>query len=288
VSASPPVTTTIPEKVATRLSTLAWNTVWRCQAAPRRAAAWVRDAVGRRRYPHLTVEELKQTRKSDVVFVFGSGYSLNAITPAEWRAIARHDTVGFNEFHRQSFVRTDYHIAAEVDFIGPYAEGLRSNPLYANTVLVLQEGWAGFFGNTLVGRGLLRAGTRVFRFTRRSRGVYAPPSRSFENGLVHGFGSIIDAVNFAYLTGWRQIVLAGVDLNDRRYFWLRPDEMRPYDKPGFTVDSTFLGAENIVSMLGRWRELLAEEGVSLSVYNPRSLLTRVMPVYTPDSSTVAQ
>lgn len=274
-SAVPP----LARKAATRLSALAWNAFWRCQRAPVHAAAWIRDARGRRRYRHLSIDEVRATRRSDTVFIFGSGYSLNAITPAEWRAIAKHDTLGFNEFHRQSFVRVDYHVAGEVDLIEPYVAGLRSNPLYDDTVLVLQEGWAGFFGNTLVGRGLLRGGARVFRYHRRSRGVDVPPSRSFDEGLVHGFGSIFSVVNFAYLMGWRHIVIAGVDLNDRRYFWLSPDEMRPYDKPGFVVDSVFLNADNIVSMLGGWGQRFAQEGIALSVYNPNSRLARALPVF---------
>ena len=41
------------------------------------------------------------------MFIFGSGASLNAITPTEWTEIERHDTLGFNWFVRQSFVRCD-------------------------------------------------------------------------------------------------------------------------------------------------------------------------------------
>jgi hypothetical protein len=269
----------VAQKAATRLSTLAWNTWWRIERTPSFTAAWLGDARRRHRYRHLTADEIKQTRRSETVFVFGSGYSLNNITPSEWASIAEHDTVGFNEFHRQSFVRTDYHIAAEVDFIEPYAAGLRDNPLYASTVLVLQEGWSAVLGNTLVGRGMLRDGARVFRFRRRARGVNVPPSRSFADGLVHGFGSIVDVVNFAYVMGWRNIVIAGVDLNDRRYFWLPPTEMRPYDRPGFAVDSVFGNADNIVSMLGDWREIMARDGVSLWTYNPQSRLARALPVF---------
>ena len=59
----------------------------------------------------------------------------------------------------------------------------------------------------------------------------------------------------AYITpaGWRHIVLVGVD--DSRYFWAPPDST------------------------GRWARLLAAGGVTLSVYNPRSLLRDVTSVY---------
>jgi hypothetical protein len=266
-------------RVPAKALALAQRGVWWCQAAPTCAAAYMRDAFGRRRYPELSVDELRATRRSDTVFVFGSGYSLNAITRSEWDAIARHDTVSFRAFPRQSFVRADYHVSGEVDFLDEYAERLRDNPLYADTVLVLQEGWPAFNSNNLVGRGLLRDGARVFRYRRTARGRYAPPSRTFDAGLVHGFGSIISVTNFAYLMGWRTIVLAGVDLNDKRYFWLPPTETRSYEKPGITVGSAFTGADDIVAMLGRWAELFAKEGTRLLAYNPQSLLCRVLPVF---------
>jgi hypothetical protein len=252
---------------------------WWWKAAPTCAVAFGRDAIGRRRYRQLSVDELRATRRSDTVFVFGSGYSLNSITDAEWQAIARHDTVSFRGFPQQSFIRADYHLTGEVDFLDEYAARLRENPFYDKTVFVVQEGWPAYNGNNLIGRGLLRPGSRVFRYRRTARGRYAPPSRTFENGLVHGFGSAISVTNFAYLMGWRTIVLAGIDLYDKRYFWLPPTETRAYEKPGITVTSTFTGADDLVSMLGRWAELFARDGVQLFTYNPRSLLTRVLPIF---------
>jgi hypothetical protein len=261
---------------------------WWCRTAPQCAAAVWRNARGRRHYRELSESELRATRTSDTVFIFGSGASLKQIRPEEWRAIAGANTISFREFPRQSFVRADYHVTAEVDDLDEYAARLRENPLYAETVFVVQGGWPAFRGNDLIGRGLLRAGARVFRYRRTARGRDVPPSASFRDGLVHGFGSIVGVVNFAYLMGWRTIVVAGVDLYDKRYFWLLPDENRPYEKPGLTVDSRFTGADDIVSMLGRWRVLLEAEGTNLRVYNPRSLLATVLPVHTlPPASVTA-
>ena len=258
------------------------RTWWWCQAAPACATAVFRNARGRRRYCELSETELRATRTSDTVFIFGSGASLKEITPDEWRAIAAGaNTISFREFPRQSFVRADYHITAEVDDLNEYAAGLRDNPLYARTVFVVQSGWPAFNGNNLIGRRLLREGARVFRYRRIARGRYVPPSRTFRAGLVHGFGSVIGIVNFASLMGWRTIVLAGVDMYDKRYFWLPADQKRPYEKPGLNVTSSFTGADDIVSMLGRWRALLEAEGVGLFVHNPRSLLAAELPVYRP-------
>jgi hypothetical protein len=213
------------------------------------------------------------------VFIFGSGRSLLDVSESQWTHIAAHNTVSLREFPRQSFVRADYHVTGEVDDLDVYARRLRDHPLYARTIFVVQEGWRATAGNRLIGRGLLPSGARVFRYRRTQRGKYAPPSTDFNRGLVHGHGTIVGVVNFAALMGWRDIVLAGVDLYDKAYFWLPAGETRGYEKPGVTHTSRFTGSDDIVSMLSRWRGILEARGTRLLVLNPRSLLAAALPVY---------
>ena len=249
----------------------------------RLAGLYALDRRGRRAYRELDEEELLATRSGDTAFVFGSGRSLVDVTPGEWEAIARCGTISLREFPRQSWVRADYHLTSEVDFLDEYAGRLRENPLYRDTVFVVQEGFWAQSGNGLVGRRLLTSGARVFRFRRTSRGRYSPPSRS-PRTLVHGFNSIIDATNLAIALGFRRIVLAGADYYNKEYFWLAPGEPRSYEKRGVEADSLFTGHDAIVSMLGDWRDLLAPEGVEVFVYNPRSLLAERLPVFRFDES----
>jgi hypothetical protein len=242
------------------------------------SAAYARDRRGRARYRLLSEAELLATRSSDTAFVFGSGRSLLEIGADEWAAIARCNTISLREFPRQHWVRADYHLTGEVDSLDDYARRLRDNPLYAKTVFVVLGGFLAHMGNELVGRGLLPDGARVFRYRRRARTQYEPPSRT-PGELVHGYNSIFDATNFAYAMGYRRIVLAGADYYNKEYFWLEPGETRAYEKPGVDASKQWPHAEAIVEMMGRWAEELARDGVELSVYNPRSLLAERLPVY---------
>src|SRR5262245_58255707 len=63
--------------------------------------AWVRDRINSRHYPQLDSASASRLRKSDTVFIYGSGYSLNDISEAEWRHMTAHDTFGFNAFYHQ-------------------------------------------------------------------------------------------------------------------------------------------------------------------------------------------
>jgi hypothetical protein len=251
-------------------------------------SAWLRDRLNRRRYRTLSEGELRATRTSDTAFVFGSGRSVLEIPGDEWERIGQCNTLTFSEFHRQSFVRADYHMVGEVaDEPGmdharglrEYARRLRENPLYANTVLLLQAGWLARSSNELVGLRLLSPGARVFRYHRVNRGVGAPPTRSFRDGITHGWNSSISATNIALLIGFRRIVLVGVDLYDRGYFWLAPGERRDNVPSEEAVVERFPTAQPVVELFRTWRELLEPDGIELEVYNPRSLLADALPVF---------
>jgi len=253
---------------------------WRPQHVAKLTAAWLRDRRARGAYRFLSEDDLRDARRSDTAFVFGSGRSLVDITRDEWERIARRDTISLREFPRQRWVRADFHLTGEVDELPEYARRIRENPLYADTIFVVMGGFVAHMGNELVGRRLLPSGARVFRFRRRSRWRYAPPSRR-PRELVHGANSIFDAVNFAYALGYRRIVVAGADYYNKEYFWLQPGEAREYE-PGVDPDAPWPQADQVVEMMARWGEIMAAEGVDLCVYNPRSRLAERLAVFTWD------
>ena len=263
---------------------------WRARAGkhwipkiPARVEAWRAFRRNRSAYRMLDETALGATRKSDTVFVFGSGYSLNAISPREWQAMETHDTIGFNWFVRESFVRCDYHFIREIaynpvddanlqDALAAYCALIRNNPHYTNTVFMVQGGFRATNGNRAIGYGLLPSNSSIFRW--RTRGGRLP-SRALRKGLSHLNGTLSECINFAALMGWRHIVLVGVDLYDRRYFWLGEDEPLACDP---TVEEPHKTA-GIVEGLREWQEMFEPEGIHLYAYNPRSLLVPMLPVW---------
>lgn len=266
--------------------------------APREVAAtririgpWLGARRRVREYRVLSEDELRATRRSDTVFVFGSGASLNELGDEDWLHIAQHDTFGFNWFVRQRFVRCDYQMVRELatnDFdpqiwrpqVAEYFRLVHESPFYRETVFLLQDGFRAVNANRALAASAVPPGTRIFRW-RTARGR-ADPSPSFAEGLSHPHATLEECVNFAWVAGWRRIVLVGVDLYDRRYFWLDRDETREVDSArGATAVDVHATASSglLVEQLGRWRTIFAAQGVELSVYNPRSLLAAKLPVY---------
>jgi hypothetical protein len=261
--------------------------------------AWIRDRLNRRRYAALSDAQARARRRSHTVFIFGSGYSLHDVTSAEWKHFAEHDVFGFNQFFFQRWVRTDFHLMkgglyAELQW-RPYASQveslLRDHSQFADTVFVMQEGYFAQFPNQLVGYRLLPRGASALRY--RVNRIDGPPTRSLAEGLRHQGGTLVDAVNCAFVLGWTHIVLVGVDLYDSRYFYLPPDQTvgvdhetqrltgtehnqvrgQRFDQPHNTLR---LG---LVGIMEDWHRVLAQAGVRLSLYNPRSLLSEVLPLY---------
>lgn len=263
--------------------------------------AWIKERKNRSAYQVLGETEIKASRTSDTVFIFGSGYSLNAISPDEWRHFEQHDTFGFSGFIYEKWVRVDYHLIrgwVEVKagafnwraHTQQFSDMLNANPLFRDTILILQGEYLAQFCNTLIGYGFLKSGSRVFRY-RTARGVKSP-TRRLDEGICHTVGTLSDAVNFAYCLGWKHIVLVGVDLYDSRYFWLKSNETLDVDEAtgalvpadnnirGLRFDEAHNTARNgVVETMAEWRQVFEQRGVKLSVYNPRSLLADVLPIY---------
>jgi len=257
--------------------------------------AWLLHFSGLGAYKQLTEKELLATRKSDTLFLFGSGYSINQLTPAECRYFERHNTMSFNWFAHQNLLRIDYHIAREITAPPPYLNRvfhwvrnlnsyarLLKKPFYANTIYILQKGWMAISSNRLIGLSLLPSGARIFRYTLRSRGKWEPPTDSLSKGIVHGPGSLAECVNFAYAMGWKHIVLVGVDLYDSRYFWLPPEGMRSEDAHLHnytTSDSPHATGRWMIDFMAYWKPLLEAKNVRVEIYNPKSLLNSVFRVF---------
>lgn len=253
-------------------------------------------------YRFVSADEARARRRSDRVFVFGSGYSLNALTTGEWEHIAEHDVLGFSGFVYQQWVRTDFHLVRGWDYgeaaahrrwqsaAETYAAKIAANPRFASTLFVMQDEYQAVFARTLVGCRLLPRGSAILRY-RTAAGDTLMPTRSLADGLAHGTGTLCDVVNLAFALGWKEIVLVGVDLYDSRYFWAPPDATVAFDASGEMVPAArnFRGTgaadvhpvvrNGLVDVMARWHGAFAESGVGLCVYNPRSLLAQVMPVY---------
>ncbi len=271
--------------------------------AATRLGAWMWNTFGR-----PDVVEVSPAgafpRRSDTIYILGSGYSVNELTAEDLKAIEAHDTMGFSLFVMHTTLRVDYHLLRELGFtahdndkkrdiwrqvFARYAEILRTNPAFSDTTYIVQGGWSAVTGNRFVGRGYLPSGAKVMRYRNGLRGN-APPAESFGEGITHGPSTVTDCVNIAALLGWKRIVLVGIDLYDRRYFWHARDRGH-LSIPGLTdagggeyaaeIDNDLLHRTAIPmkQWAQLWRDRLLSRGISLEIVNPKSLIAGILPIH---------
>ena len=232
----------------------------------------------------------------------GSGYSINDITREEWQHIIDvGDTFSFNYFFKGKFVPINYHICGEISGalnyglilinnkykknIKSYYGELFSNPHYKDTTHFLRYKmnftkapipiamWAFFFLKVFKNKQVC-----LYRIVIPKDAILEPSNNI--HAISHNFTTLFDAVNIAYIIGYKKIVLVGVDLYDRRYFWLGRNETREDDlKRGKTHSDIHASADNMMRSIDLWNEYLIKKGVRLYIYNPRSLLNKVLPIY---------
>ncbi len=262
--------------------------------------------VAPKKYQVLDHAELARVKKSKRVFVFGSGYSLNAIGDTEWGRIAEYDTIGFSGSFHLKKVPITYHLfrgwvetsAGSLAWKKETEDVCRlidSNPWLKDTVFVLQEGFTAIFSNRLIGYEMLPPQYRVAFFLPDK--VTRLPHRNMREGLAHRMTGLCSAVSLAVALGYEEIVLTGVDLYDSRYFWLKPDKTLGWSESEqrlVPADLNLRGADahgthntvhnGIIQVMGEWHRFLRERyGVALSVHNPASLLTATVPVFSWDA-----
>ena len=267
---------------------IAWFLAW-----------WNRDSVN-----VINEDELVAQKKGGRVFIFGCGASLNSITPLEWEKIRQFDSIGFNHAYYLNYPFTYYIMRGGVygasetfnwrNFTDHILHDIQKDSTLDKAIFFVQKGFTSIFCNRIVGFKLWKKTHRV-RFFYCDK-VLRLPLLSTTKHLVHRVGTLCTAIDLAASLGYKEIVLIGVDLYDNRYFFLPPDktigwsdeegrlipvDLSVHDDVTLNIDDAHNTARNgVVEIVGEWNDYLRKAGgISISVYNPKSLLAKKIPVF---------
>lgn len=248
---------------------------------------------------------IKKKLTSKTIFIFGAGSSICDLNKRELKKILDCHTMGCNYFAIQDFIRLDFHVFREMgksskpedqgkvifDFnmMSKFSEILKKNKKLQNTIFFLQTGYDAWGPNILRGLRFLKKSAKIFLYsnTRSFRSIKT--SNNLNDPIYHGSSTITDCIHLAYLLGFNKIVLCGVDLNDRRYFW-NQKKLRFYDLNGVTSNGGEYSGENnqseshrskdgLVKDLRKWNEELKKQEVKLYTLNKKSILSDFLPTY---------
>ncbi len=99
--------------------------------------------------------------------------------------------------------------------------------------------------------------------------------------ILSAKGSVLfSAINFALLLEYKNIVLVGVDLYNRDYFWLKDNEVRTIDLlRDATKEEKHFTTNKIIELLEPIIKDYSNKNVKFYTYNEKSLLRNIMEVY---------
>jgi len=238
---------------------------------------------------------LKQKKKKesikDTLFIFGSGYSINNISKKDWKLIySKCDTLSFNYFYKCENAKMDYYLVREISSKTKIKEKEKEIKKFLNELLKSQnDPKTKFFfcihpfswdANMIFSKFRKKFKNKINVYSNNFiNNNYKPPSKNILK-IPHLGASLFDAVNIGYLLGYKKIVLAGIDLYDRRYFWLKQNESLEGDiirnKSYKDIHNT---AKPVINNLKKWNNIMLKKGVTMYIYNPKSLLKSFLPVY---------
>lgn len=190
-------------------------------------------------------------RRSNTVFILGSGPSVNEHTQNEWNHIKKNDSWGFNLWFCNDFVPTVYVAQALVEQKTQIESSL---PFRMNDTLrkMLQDKQADYrdtsfyyrgdavnqhkFYDTVLGKdidsfitgeGTLLAELPISSTNKISPGILMESMyklgffkrKNVEQNIPKFGSTITELISFALILGYKEIVLCGIDMNDGGHFY---------------------------------------------------------------------
>lgn len=249
-------------------------------------------------------ENIKEYKKSDTIFILGSGPSINDITDKQWEDIKSHDSIGFNywlvhdhvpdmfmfqlsgqnmldaiknEHHRYSdkpfIIRGSEFSKSGSDALKNECEFLENNPVFYLREYPVSSKCSidpDLLIRYMSAMGYMNYG-QVSSFIPKWRGTL---------GLL---------ISLAYQMGYKRIVLCGVDMDGSDHFW----DYEPYSLREKKYSLPKMGASNILTFndvdrspntvslyVEKLRDWMWEkEGVEITVYSKKTVLYPQIEVY---------
>lgn len=173
-----------------------------------------------------------KNKKTDVVFLIGSGSSLNDLTENQWNIINKYDNLGVNNiFYHPFFIPKMLHLELKSYDWGIAKERLKEKweKGWKNVKYILPIDRSRYIADAI---GHIGEAT-IFTYSYKSRGEHPKKNPNVKidanfNPLEYLFKSydtsVSTIIQILYIMGYRKIILLGLDMNNSKYFWT---DMKP-------------------------------------------------------------
>tara|TARA_B100000900_G_scaffold387880_1_gene379476 strand:+ start:202 stop:1077 length:876 start_codon:yes stop_codon:yes gene_type:complete len=251
----------------------------------------------------LIINDLIHKKKSDTLFILGSGSSINHISDKLWHRISEMDSIGLNFWILHDFVPTF------LKFELPLRDNQERSKLFSE---YFEDKWQLYEKSTLIYNhyndeqplpAFIKSKLEIkdFYFPKY---LYVPGTleSTVEMNLNSYFnyikffqsksilfaktGSLISTISIGLLLDYKNIVLCGVDLSDTKYFFDDNYYKSKFpdidaDQPGevhLTIDKSkkSITIDTIIKILNY---INVKRGNNIFIENSSSVLSNILPVY---------
>lgn len=249
--------------------------------------------------------DILKFKKSDTLFLLGSGPSINRLSEGNFREIGEHDSIGFNFWLAHDFIPTYYLFQLPSHSRTPFLELFdQFHHKYADLPFILR-------GSALARNRIDFDDPKIAHIKTKDvylLNEYAISSRCsidiimlidyaamlgfMEFGRIAGMvpkwrGTLGLLISLAYQMGYKKIVLCGMDMQDNLHFWddSRYSELKKrFSLPDGTnitemtnPDRSTNTVPNYVYALSDW--MREKNNVEVYVANPQTVLYPRVPLY---------
>jgi len=174
---------------------------------------------------------LKKFRKTNTVILYGTGYSINDISREDWDILKQYDSMSLNWFMYHDFIVPRFYYRGENSgkvFGQKWAKLFNEKrEAYKNTIFLTKSGKSLDLKNVGVKTAyVLKFKTSFDKNMLKRLGVEAAYNKSLRGFKImkdqlyfFGRSTVCPLLVLLYQMGYKEIILYGMDLNDRRYFW---------------------------------------------------------------------
>ncbi len=245
-------------------------------------------------YNCITFKDIKLFRKSDSVYIFGSGYSFNLLSDKEKNLINKHDVITFNWGHFQEDFEPIIHLSRRVgDWnkathdnnilnnkwqkkINEYFSVLEKNNLYKETILSIQWEAHARGSKYAVFEKLINSNRKILPYATDYKNICNLDDLDL---LSHKSSTLVSAINLAAKSGWKNIILTCINL-DQGYFWLNKNETTEIQISKSNKNKThsslnFGMKENLLKI----KEILSDSKINLYRHENSTGLIGVLDVF---------
>ena len=195
-----------------------------------------RAKIKREGLQYISDFDFKKYKRSDKLFILGSGYSINNLTNEDWKKVEKADSIGLNKWVFHSFVPTYYVLETPVrteHFQFVKKELNKKAKLYKNVPFFIHyphlERSLNHYKDIELDRSQIFYNAPYMPNTLNTsiikkmlRQWNQKENKTLED-LIHYSGSLSYIIMMGVIMGYKEIVLLGVDLNINKYFFHSDD-----------------------------------------------------------------